>query len=404
MYETASTTVPASPEGASKPSLSDRVQSLRLPDRVAARKSPFANIPWVLCAVLAGTTAYFALNQAPAGKQNPVAVNPSQQPMTPTMPNKATPGTPVAPPKSDSDIALEGKGYIIPISLILVSPKVGGTVTELYIQEGKRVKKGELLAEIEDTEFRADRDRVKAQVEGAKHRLDELWKYREKEISQAKAEMDDSIAQREQLFLEYKRAQSLKTISALAPKEYEQAESAYKSMDFRVERLKLAYDLLRQGPRDERIAAAKKEVAQWEAELTKAQWKFDNCQVVAPISGIILSKKAEKGNQVNPSAFSNGLSASLCEMADLTKLEVDLSIAERDISKIFAGQKCKIRAEAYMDRYYEGVVSRVMPTADRAKGAVPVRVLIDVPVAEEGQFLRPEMGAIVTFMNDKAKK
>ena len=79
---------------------------------------------------------------------------------------------------------------------------------------------------------------------------------------------------------------------------------------------------------------------------------------------------------VNPSAFSNGLSASLCEMADLTKMEVDLAIAERDISKVFDDQECIVRAEAFPERTYIGWVTRRMPTADRSKGAVPVRVQI----------------------------
>ena len=101
---------------------------------------------------------------------------------------------------------------------------------------------------------------------------------------------------------------------------------------------------------------------------------------------------------VNPAAFSNGLSASLCDMADLSDMEVDLAIAERDISKVFKGQKCRVKAEAFPDRVYSGFVSRLMPTADRAKGAVPVRVKIDIPREEEGRYLRPEMGAVVTFL------
>ena len=121
----------------------------------------------------------------------------------------------------------------------------------------------------------------------------------------------------------------------------------------------------------------------------------------APVSGTILTKKAEKGNMVNPAAFSNGLSASLCDMADLSDMEVDLAIAERDIAKIFKGQKCAVIAEAFPERRYQGTVSRLMPTADRSKGAVPVRVKIEIPREEEGQYLRPEMGAVVTFYNKK---
>ncbi len=121
-----------------------------------------------------------------------------------------------------------------------------------------------------------------------------------------------------------------------------------------------------------------------------------NCTIVAPISGTILKKNAEEGNIVNPIAF-NG-SFSLCEMADLADLEVDLSIQERDVARVHKGQKCKIRAEAFPDRVYDGVVSRLMPIADRAKGAIPVRVKLTVPTEEEGVFLKPEMSAVVSFL------
>ena len=121
-----------------------------------------------------------------------------------------------------------------------------------------------------------------------------------------------------------------------------------------------------------------------------------------PISGTILKKNAEEGNVVNTIAF-NG-SYSLCEMADLSDLEVDLSIQERDVARVFKNQKCKVRAEAYPERTYEGDVSRLMPIADRAKGAVPVRVKLTVPAVEEGVYLKPEMGVNVSFLVAAAAK
>ena len=147
----------------------------------------------------------------------------------------------------------------------------------------------------------------------------------------------------------------------------------------------------------ERINVAKAEVLEAEADLAKARWRLGNCTIVAPISGTILKKNAEVGNVVNPIAF-NG-SFSLCDMADLSDLEVDLAIQERnDLARVHPGQKCKIRAEAFPDRVYDGVVSRLMPIADRAKGAVPVRVKLSVPAEEEGAYLKPEMSVVVSFL------
>jgi multidrug efflux pump subunit AcrA (membrane-fusion protein) len=86
-------------------------------------------------------------------------------------------------------------------------------------------------------------------------------------------------------------------------------------------------------------------------------------------------------------------------MADLSDLEVDLSIQERDVSKVFVGQECQVRAEAYPERAYQGRVDRLRPIADRAKGAIPVRVKLKVPTAEQGVFLKPDMGVVVAFLS-----
>lgn len=382
--------------------LSDRVRSLRLPDRPRRGLNGLALILGMLCVALAGSTGYLGwrvLNPA-EGKDDKSAAA-EVRPNTKAPDHSQLAWNPA--PQDTGGVALTSKGYIIPLHQIQVSPKVGGMVMELNIEEGMRIKEGDIVAKIETTEYKADYDRAQGAAGAAKHRWQELWKYRDDEIRQLKADLDDSKAQREQLLSDWRRSIALKNANSLSSKEYEQAESSYKSMDFRVQRLKLALDLLIQGPRDERIAAAKSEKEQAEADLAKAKWRLDNCTVVAPVSGTILSKKAEKGNQVNPAAFSNGLSASLCDMADLSDMEVDLAIAERDIGKVFKGQKCQVKAEAFMDRAYEGVVSRIMPTADRGKNAVPVRVKIFIPREEEGQYLRPEMGALVTFYAEKRK-
>ena len=70
---------------------------------------------------------------------------------------------------------------------------------------------------------------------------------------------------------------------------------------------------------------------------------------------------------------------------------------------MFKGQKCRVRSEAYPDKVYDGVVSRLMPIADRGKGAVPVRVKLSVPKEEEGIYLKPEMGAVVSFLKSDKK-
>ncbi len=296
-----------------------------------------------------------------------------------------------------NQIALQATGYIVPARQILVSPQVSGRLIALNIEEGMRVKKGQVIGLIESTQYQAEYQRAMAAMEQARQQLRELENgSRPEEIEQVRAELAEARERLVELESNYARIRQLATGRAATEEELVSAEQQYRAQQRRVERLIFALTLMEKGPREERIAAAKAAVAQAEAELLRAQWQLDNCTIVAPISGTVLKKNAEEGNMVNPVAF-NG-SFSICEMADLSDLEVELSIQQRDIRHVFVGQKCKVRAVAYQERYYDGVVDRLMPIADRAKEAVPVRVKISIPPEEEGIYLKPEMTAEVTFL------
>lgn len=300
------------------------------------------------------------------------------------------------------EVALQSKGYIIPAHQILVSPQVSGRLISLFVEEGRTVEKGALLGEIESTEFRADVARAKATLELNRQRLLELETgNRPEEIDQAKADLAEAEAQLVQLEAEFRRGTQLLQSKVITTQDFELIESKFRSMQKRVDRWKAAVKLATDGPRKERIESARAEMQQAEADLVKAQWRLDNCRILAPISGTILKKNAEEGNIVNPIAF-NG-SFSVCDIADLADLEVSLDISERDVSLVFPNQRCQVRTEAFPNRLYEGWVSRLMPIADRAKGAIPVRVKLSVPKIEQGVYLKPEMGALVSFISGKPR-
>jgi multidrug resistance efflux pump len=383
---------PSSPVQETAGSLSERVKTLRLP-AVATKPRRGARLPWVLTIVLGGLLLYLLMRPVPAA---PVPEKAASTPPA-TMADASQSTSPPASVAASGDIVLESKGYIVAVHQIQVSPKVAGMVVKLSIEEGKRVKQGDVLAELETVDYLADRDRAKATLDSARQHLLELERgNRPEEVQAAKADLEEAEAQREQLYLDWKRNVSLKSGNALAPKDYEQAYSAYKAMDRHVVRLRENYKMMAEGPRQEKIDAARADLAQAQADLAKAQWRLDNCIVRAPVSGTILTKKTEEGSIVNPIAFN--VAASLCDMADLSDLEVDLNIQERDVAKVFRGQNCRIRPDAFPERTYEGSVSRLMPIADRAKGAVPVRVKVRVPKDEEGVYLKPEMSAVVSFL------
>jgi HlyD family secretion protein len=380
--------------------LSERVQSLRMPETGAPRRSRAHWFPWLLCVLLLATTLWRggpALNSAPADSDRDAesdGVKEASQSASRSAGGQAAPG--VAGTQNGRRVVLESKGYIIAAHQILVSPKVSGTVTRLTFEEGKRVKKGDVLAEIEDVDYRTDFAHSLGECELARQKLLELEHgNRPEEIAQAKAQLQESEANLITLEADWKRMQQLREAKVSTPADYDASLSKFQAMNRQIERMRFAYNLMLAGSRKEKIDQAKADLQTAESNVEKAKWKLDNCKIRSPITGTILKKNAEEGNLVNPIAFSG--SVSLCELADLSDLEVDLTVQERDISNVFKDQRCVVRSEAYPDRVYGGVVSRLMPIADRAKGAIPIRVKLTVPRDEEGVYLKPEMGAVVTF-------
>ncbi len=368
--------------------LRKRVLSLRLSQDKVSRGGG-SKLAWTVAALLAVVVVvliYLLLQRGPA------------EPQTAASPDEGTGKASATPTASSGNIALDSKGYIMPVQRILVSPKVSGMITKLFILEGRRVKKGDVLAQVEDIDYRADLEHVESTLEAARQRLGEIETSRPQEIGQATAELARSKAEFAQLKADFERSRELYfKQKALSQLEYELAESKFRAEEQHVRSLEFALGLM-DSSRGKRLAAAQAEVKVAQADLAKAQWRLDNCTIRAPINGTILKKNAEEGNLVNPIAM-NG-SFSLCDLADLSDLEVELTIEERDISKVSTGQKCKVRTEAYPNRIYEGVVSRLMPVADRSKAAIPVRVKVTVPQDEEGVYLKPDMIAMVAFLNE----
>ncbi|MFN0020206.1 MAG: HlyD family secretion protein [Pirellulaceae bacterium] len=385
--------------------LQDRVRSLRLsriPDGTSYFRTAVAWCFGVLVLSVCGWLAYQAIesrreNSQAAGEKKTA----KEQPSKPTSDSsQAAPASPAPSATPKGAIALESNGYIIPAHQSLVSPKVSGMIVELYIEEGKRFNEGDLLAVIESKEYQYDLDRAVATEQAAaarwreaKRRLGDM----QLEVDQTQAQIDEVAEQIKQIQQDFDRKESLRKSGNVTKQELEEIESKLQVALKKRKQLEFANELMKTAARQERLDAAKGDWDQAKADVDKAKWKLDNCRIVAPIKGTILRKNAEKGNNVNPIAQQG--STSLCEMADLSDLEVDLNIPERDVAVIHVGQRCTIIAKAWPKREYKGVVSRLMPIADRAKGAVPVRVKVTVPADEEGVYLKPEMNVNVVFLN-----
>lgn len=385
--------------------LRDRVQALRLPDRANhTGRSGSGWLPWALCLLLAASSVSLAArvySARPATIDTP-APTPQGSAPQPHITNQPTPA-----PSASGAVVLESKGYVIPAHQIQVSPiEVSGLVTELYIEEGKRVKKGDVLAVLDKTSFEAEAAEARAAVAAADARYSRLKNgYREEDRRAARSEMEAAEADLVQAKADFARVDKLYTNSpgiTVNKTEWDAARATRERTQRRYDAATARYDMTINGSRLEDVAEAAAELDVAKARSTKAEWRLQNCTIRAPIDGTILTKKAELGTLVSPMSFN--VSASLCDMADLSDLEVELDITERDVAKVKKGMPCRVRVEAFPDRPHDGYVSRLMPTANRAKGAVPVRVKVKIPKEEEGLYLKPEMGAVVAFLQPEKKK
>jgi len=241
---------------------------------------------------------------------------------------------------------LTASGYVVARRKAVVSAKIQGRLAELRVEEGSRVQSGEIIAKLESADYEAQVVRAKAQV--------------------LRAEVDLAENQRQ-----LRLAERLTRESVLAQDQYEAAQS----------RVKIAEAALKQSQAD---------VALYEA-------LFQNTQIRAPFSGVVVKKMAEVGESVAPippGVNISTASGAIVALADLDTLEVEADVSESNVAKLGPSQPAEVTVEAFPDRRYKAVLRQVIPTADRTKATVQVKVTI----LDKDKDLKPEMSAKVTFL------
>jgi multidrug resistance efflux pump len=298
-------------------------------------------------------------------------------------------------------LLLQIKGNVIPSLQINLSPDdISGVVEEIFFKEGDRVQQGQVLARIRNNRYLHDYYSAQAAVAAAKARLADLkgTAVRPEERRQAEAELEEARAAWIRADQEVKRLSAQRSTGTVSAQELERADADLKAAAARVARLEASLALLNMGARRERIAAAEAELQQAEARLREAERLLRNCEVRAPINGTILTKVADRGALVSPMSFN--VAAGICSMADLARLEVEIDVPERQITKIRRGLDCLIQADADPNRGYRGMVDRIMPIADDTKNVIKVRIRTYLPAGEEpGSFLKPKMSVVATIYN-----
>jgi HlyD family secretion protein len=245
------------------------------------------------------------------------------------------------------DAVLTVSGYVIPRERIEISPKFMGTVKWIGVKKGDRVRKDEIMVQLEDDEYRARLLEAQGRLALAEANLTNAELNLKRQIDLAKEKVETQRA----------------------------LDDAQRARD---------------------AALAEIRVAQGQVDL--AQTYLNWCTIRAPINGTILEKLAEQSELVVPQSFggTRGPSTALVSLADLNDLQVEIDLNEADLSKIHMNQRCRVSPEAYPDKKYQGHVAEIAPEANRSKGTLQIKVQVEQP----DEFLTPELTARVDFLAD----
>jgi len=258
--------------------------------------------------------------------------------------------------------ALNASGYVTPRRRATIAAKITGRVTSVHFDEGTRVAEGQLLATLDDSDVQRALASAKADRDSAR------------------AAIADFEVQLRNANIQLKRARDLQAAGVQTQEALDNASTAADS-------LKAKIDL------------SKQQVAASEARIGEAQQNVDNCTIRAPFAGIVVSKDAQVGEMVSPISAGGGFTRTgIATIVDMNSNEVEVDVNESYIARVKPGQKCKATLDAYPDAPYDAKVRTVIPTADRQKATVKVRVTFD----KLDSKILPDMGVKVAFLEEEA--
>ena len=253
---------------------------------------------------------------------------------------------------------LDASGYVVARRQATVASKITARMVELDIEEGDRVKAGQVIAKLDDTNIRAALNQSSAQLEFAKASLAET------QVNLANARRD------------YERQKTL-------------LEGHFVSQAA-VDNSQTTFDGLRA-----QLATQRSNVDVVAEAMKVAERNLDDTIVRAPFSGIVTVKAAQPGEMVSPISAGGGFTRTgIGTIVDMDSLEFQVDVNENFINKVRTDQKVSAKLNAYPDWQIPGHVIAVIPTADRSKGTVTVRIALD----QKDSRVLPEMGVRVSFL------
>ena len=259
--------------------------------------------------------------------------------------------------------ALNASGYITPRRRATIAAKITGRVTGVFFDEGTRVAQGQLLSTLDDSDVRRALDSAKA----------------DRDASQA-AIADYEVQLRNSQILLH-RAQQLQQAGVQTQEALDNATTAVDSLKAK-------------------ITLAKQQVAAAESRIGVAQQAVDNCTIRAPFGGIVVSKDAQVGEMVSPNSAGGGFTRTgIATIVDMHSNEIEVDVNESYIARVKEGQQVTATLDAYPEKPIPSKVRTVIPTADRQKATVKVRITI--LNLDKYDFILPDMGVKVAFLEEE---
>ena len=270
---------------------------------------------------------------------------------------------------------LNASGYVTARRRATVSSKITGKVVEVNVEEGRRVAQGQLLARLDDSTPRAALALARAQAEAARRAL------RENEVRLAQAQLTQ------------RRTAQLLQERIASQSQLDDAKAEADSIDARIAAL------------EEQIRVSERQIELQQAELA-------NYEIRAPFSGIAISKDAQEGEMVSPVSAGGGFTRTgICTIVDMNSLEIEVDVNESYISRVGPGQDADAVLDAYPDWHIPARVITLVPTADRQKATVLVRLAFNsspesgasratAKVKPLDPRILPDMAIKVTFLRE----
>lgn len=268
------------------------------------------------------------------------------------------------PPVGGREALLNASGYVTPRRRATIAAKITGLVTSVQFDEGSHVREGQLLATLDDSDARKALDSAKSERDSTEAAIHDY----EVQLRNARIELD--------------RAEKLTQAGIQTQQQLDTARTTVDSLQAKIDLVKT------------QTTAA-------EARIREAQQAVDNCTIRAPFDGIVVSKDAQIGEMVSPISAGGGFTRTgIATIVDMNSNEIEVDVNEAYIARVVPGQPVTAVLDAYPDWQIPSQVRTVIPSADRQKATVKVRISF----LKLDPRILPDMGVKVTFLGEEKHK